>query len=73
MRPEHDGAKISEQEKLMIKKQLLQQDVFEDFPFEEETFGDSKAAQLVAASTKGKHIDGAPKKQKKDKIIDEEE
>jgi hypothetical protein len=58
----------------MIKKQLLNKDVFEDFPFEEETFGDSKAAQLVAASTKGKHIDGPPKKQKKEtKVMDEEE
>lgn len=52
---------------------MLNKDVFEDFPFEEETFGDSKAAQLVAASTKGKHIDGPPKKPKKEKVIDEEE
>jgi hypothetical protein len=44
MRPEQDGAKISEQEKQLIKRQLLNKDVFEDFPFEEETFGDSKAA-----------------------------
>lgn len=66
MRPEKDGevVKISEIEKKNMKKQL--KNVFEDFPEDEESFGDTKASQLAAANQK-------PKKEKKDKKIDEEE
>jgi hypothetical protein len=42
MRPDNDDTKISELEKKNIKKQFL--NVFQDFPEDEETFGDSKAA-----------------------------
>jgi hypothetical protein len=43
MRPDPEGTvKLSEIERKNIKKQFL--NVFQDFPEEEETFGDSKAA-----------------------------
>ena len=53
MRPEtEDGefVKISDFEKKNMKKQFL--NVFQDFPEDEESFGDSKAAKLAAASLK---------------------
>ena len=69
MRPEVDGeqVKLTEQEKKNIKKQL--KNVFLDFPEDEESFGDSKASQLVAAS----QLKPKVKKDKKEKTIGEEE
>lgn len=50
MRPEVEPVKLTEVEKKAIKRQIL--NVFEDFPEDEESyFGDSKAAQMVAASS----------------------
>jgi hypothetical protein len=68
MRPDKDEdgeiIKLSEFERKNIKKQFL--NVFQDFPEEEDTFGDSKAAQLAGTGAK-------PKKEKKEKIVDLEE
>lgn len=73
MRPDPEGvAKLSEIERKNIKKQFL--NVFQDFPEDEDSFGDSKAAQLVAASSsKQQNSKVKPKKEKKDKPQDEEE
>lgn len=71
MRPddeEEKGRKITELEKKNMKKQFL--NIFHDFPEDEDGYEDSEAAKLAAQSQK---VAVKPKKEKKEKVIDEEE
>lgn len=70
MRPDPEGtAKLTEIERKNIKKQFI--NVFQDFPEDEDAFGDSKAAKLVAAT--GSKVQNSKPKPKKEKQHDGEE